>query len=363
MPSLPTLLEPLETNPDTPPREAAYPLADHTDLSPAFIHSGWRGLRRRVHAALRDVFGTESRLASFCSCGTGAHVWRSETDRHHFKITANFCHDRWCMVCGTKRGHQIAANLVEHVKDRKLRFLTLTLKQQAANWQHEHDKFSCKSNVDRLIASFNRLRETALWQRCVDGGVAFIEVKFKPTLDSWNVHMHLVVEGRYIPKKQLAGAWLHATGDSFIVDVRSVKDDLHVFRYVTKYVSKPLDPSVLRTPSRLREAMRALHRRRTATTFGSWRGLNLTQSEDDDRWELVGNLNDILNAARDGNPASLHVVNSLIAEYRLPPFDRLDLPPARPPPDERDVQADAQYRADVAACFPPKTDDARKLTN
>ena len=357
MPTPPTLLEPLESKSDCPPGVAAPALAEDTDLSPAFIHSGWRPFRRKIQAAIHDVFGYDSRLLSFSSCGTGGKVWRSETDRHHYKITANYCHDRWCVVCGIKRGHVIAANLIDHAKDRKLRFITLTLRQQAANWYHEQDRYSCKSALNRLLASFSRLRETTSWNRCVDGGVAFVEVKFKPATDAWNVHIHLLYEGRYYPKKQLAGAWLHATGDSFIVDVRDVKDDAHVFRYVTKYVSKPLDPSVIRTPARLREAMRALHQRRTATTFGSWRGLTLTESVDDDGWELVGTLADVLNAARDGNPAMLHVVNSLITEYRLPPFDRIDLPPPRDPPDDATLKADLDYRNAVLACIPPRSND------
>lgn len=361
MPAPSTSLEPLESKSDWPPGEAAPSLAEDTDLSPAFIHSGWRSARRRIQAALLDVFGYDSRLLRFSSCGTGGKVWRSETDRHHFKITANFCHDRWCQVCGTKRGHVIAANLLDHAKDRKLRFITLTLRQQAANWCHESDRFSCRSALNRLLASFSRLRETDNWNRCVDGGVAFVELKFKPATDAWNVHLHLVYEGRYYPKKQLAGAWLHATGDSFIVDIRDVQDDAHVFRYVTKYVSKGLDPSVIRSPSRLREAMRALHQRRTATTFGSWRGLNLTQSAPDDAWELIGSLADVLNAARDGNPAMLHIVNCLISEYRLPPFDRIDLPSPRPPPEPEIRQSDEAYRADVAACIPPRSPDAGKL--
>jgi hypothetical protein len=36
----------------------------------------------------------------------------------------------------------------------------------------------------------------------------------------WHPHLHVIAEGRFLDKHALSAAWHHATGDSFVVDIR-----------------------------------------------------------------------------------------------------------------------------------------------
>lgn len=54
-------------------------------------------------------------------------------------------------------------------------------------------------------------------------------------------HVHLIVDCDYIPQAEISALWRKITGDSFIVDIRSINvvgDPRQVFSYITKYMSK-----------------------------------------------------------------------------------------------------------------------------
>jgi len=131
-----------------------------------------------------------------------------------------------------------------------------------------------------------------------------------------------VVEGSYFPHGILKRQWLRITGDSYVVDIRPVRSAEQLVQYVTKYVSKPLDSTVYATDDTLQEAILAMHGRRTCLTFASWRGLNLTQDDDDTEWESVGSLSSIIDSARKADPESLHVISTLNLEIDKWPMNK-----------------------------------------
>lgn len=92
-----------------------------------------------------------------------------------------------------------------------------------------------------LMDGFRELRRSDVWKRNVVGGMWAIEIKPGRKEGTWNVHLHLLVDGSYFPQDQLSDAWLKATGDSKIVDIRKVNSTAGAANYVTKYVSKPGD--------------------------------------------------------------------------------------------------------------------------
>jgi hypothetical protein len=178
---------------------------------------------------------------------------------------------------------------------KSLRFITLTLK---------HGVGPLKTQIDRLGTCFTRLRHRKLWQSAVGGGASFVEIKRSKDGRHWHPHLHIVVEGRYLAQSALSADWLAVTGDSYVVDIRMIRDAAKVGSYVVKYASKPLDRSLYANPDWLDEAMIALRGRRLVATFGSWSHLALTAAGDDPGdWEFVATLDDVVE-----EPAVIHEI-------------------------------------------------------
>jgi len=170
------------------------------------------------------------------------------------------------------------SNLDPLLKDRAVRFITLTLK---------HDDTPLSPKLDRLLDCFDRLRRMSGWASRVTGGAAFIEVKHNDETSRWHPHLHVICTGSYFPHDDLKSLWLSVTGDSHIVDVRLVKDENTIARYVSKYLTKPGDNQLYRNHDALCEAIRALKGRRLVTTFGTWRGTPLLKNETLSEWAPV----------------------------------------------------------------------------
>jgi hypothetical protein len=260
------------------------------------------------------------RIWNFTECGKHAYVVQSPDDPDQYRVTGSTCHDRFCLPCANSRSHTIALNVVDHLAGREARFITLTLHSTTEN---------VKSLLRKISIDFARLRSRALWRRTQVGGVAFIEVKWVPGLSRWNVHLHILSQGRYIPQGKLTKLWKQITRTSIIVDVRFAGDASHVSRYITKYASKPLDPSVLHEPDRLDEAIVAFKGKRLCTTYGSWRGVQLTDSPSESAWETVDTLSNLINAGLQGDSEAIRILNLI----GMP--DTLVLPKPRPPPTPR----------------------------
>jgi len=177
--------------------------------------------------------------------------------------------------------------------------------------------------IDRLYKSFRYLRSHPTWSDKVDGGAAFLEVKWSDKAQRWHPHLHIVADGKFIDQGELSNAWRSITKDSFIVDVRRIRNKEHAARYVTKYASKPLNTSFSDTPKLLDEAVIALKGRRLCLCFGTWYGTALDLAEDevlaDDLvdagdWTFWLPLEDVLRDARSGDPDAIATIRSLDCE-------------------------------------------------
>lgn len=305
---------------------------DVATLSSIFRHSGWASVRRRVYASLRRTMQPVNRILAFESCGDVIRVLQSADDDTRFKLVGNYCHDRWCTPCAVERARTIAHNVLDLAGTRRLRFATLTLKACA---------MPLAVRLADLRAFFLRLKRTKLWKRSVSAGIACIEVKRYKTVEGWHCHYHILFHGKYIVRTDLARTWKTITGDSDIVDVRLAKDRRNVARYITKYVSKPLDMTYARTDDLLDEAVEALKGVRLMDTFGAWRGKPLTKTTDDGEWHDVGTLDSYIIAAYEGNVYAKRALRYLrstattdallaAAEWKPPVYPRP--PPPRPTP-------------------------------
>lgn len=275
-----------------------------------FRHSGWWRDRARVAQALGEVFPTGPRIDRFLWCGQDAFVEVSDGDPPEYRVASVRCRDRWCRVCGTERSRHVAANLVDHLDGRTVRFLTLTIKT---------DELTLSQAVNKLYRSFAKLRLTRLWKRCVVGGAATCEIKRTSNGTRWHPHLHVLVEGKYIPQEDLRRAWFKITGDSYILHIMPTPDNAVAAGYLTKYLSKPVPAEIVRNVDWLQEAIVALNGRRMVTTFGSWRGVKLTDVPDRGAWTKLCSLRELTERAGRGDQRSRHILRHLLGQHSIDP--------------------------------------------
>ena len=310
------------------------PVLDQNSTASRFRHSGWRIQRKRVWEGLVRTFQPAGRLKAFATCGSFGWLQRSNIQeptpdgpRHRFRIACHHCRDRLCVPCANARSRLIHQKLAALTHGQCLTFVTLTLCGR---------KESLRDLIDRLYKSFRALRAHPLWLDNVHGGAAFLEIKWSDKAQRWHPHLHIVCNAKYIPVGELTQAWRSITKDSFIVDIRRIKNPVQVERYVTKYASKPLNTSFSNSPRLLDEAIMALKGRRLCLCFYAWYGTPLAHAEDeelaDDMIDAAGYTNylpwaEFLNESRDGNPEALQILRDLGCE------DRWRMLLHDPPPD------------------------------
>lgn len=279
-----------------------------------FRHSGWKADRRRVYDAFRRTGQTGNRLHDFSECGKHAYVFQSVEDPDIYTMGGSTCHDRFCLPCARERSRVIASNVKDKLESDRARFLTLTLKSTNE---------PLAELLTKLSTDFAALRRSKLWRHKVAGGVAFVEVKWLDRTQRWHVHLHSLVQGRYIPQDELSKTWHRVTGTSHIIDIRIASDNAHVTHYITKYASKPLDHTVVTEPDKLDEAVLAMKGKRLCTTFGTWRGYKLTEPPESGTWVQLGTLTEIITRAEQGNADAQAALDALRVEYapstRAPP--------------------------------------------
>jgi len=284
-----------------------------TALAESFRHSCWMPTRKKIDSALQAAPGvTPRRLEAFRTCGCDARVeGRYLSQMKHaveYRILSTKCHDRFCLPCSQERARLIRSRLLDHMFKRKqLSLITFTM---------VHRKAPLKTQLDEITLYFRKLRGMKIWKKNVKGGVCIIEAKVGKDDGLWHIHMHTICEARYIHQPDLVEAWREASGGSFIVDVRRVGAMTGAVQYVTKYVTKAADQTVINSRPHLVEAVVDFAGRRLVSTFGTWRGLKLTERLDDGTeysphasgWFSVGTLGAVLALASAGDADSKKIL-------------------------------------------------------
>lgn len=282
---------------------------DHRPIEPAesvFRHSGWKTKRRRVIEAMQRTGQAGRRILNFCDCGSDLWV---KCDGQELVLTCNRCHDRMCDPCQNERRQQIIEAIMLRVLDAgtRARFLTFTLK---------HVDAPLGQQMDRLYACFKLLRQHPTVGRYFRAGVWFFEAKLDKAGRLWHPHLHVIQVGpERVPQADLAIAWHQITGDSFIVHVTAIEDPRRQAQYVTKYTTKPLDPSVLRVPAKLDEFVVTIKGRRLFQCFGEWSKAHHVDELPARKLKQVGALCTIHAAALDGCSDSLVLMWQLHARW------------------------------------------------
>jgi hypothetical protein len=280
-----------------------------------FIHSGWWQQREQVIHSLFRTMQSECRLKAFLACGRSSWIEQNNADPNRFRLRCNHCHDRMCQPCAAARAFRVRTYLMRHIAGRRCRFVTLTL------CGRKGDKLV--DLVDRLYKHFRALRLHPTWADNVDGGAAFLEIKYSAKARRWHPHLHIICEGKFLPQGELSTAWRSITKDSFIVDVRDARDEA-VAHYVAKYASKPLNPSFGHNADLLDEAVIALKGRRLCLCFGTWYGTPLQHAEDEELaddeddaagWHIFNDLEAAIAAAEAGDDVAMNAIRSVPSAY------------------------------------------------
>ena len=320
-PSLFSSLDPPETKPESPYTPDGGGVCSDSSLSETFRHSGWRRNRGLIYASLLRTRQTVSRIAAFLECGLHAYVYRTVDPPHAYRLGGSSCRDKFCLPCARDRSHTLATNIVKALRTARPRFLTLTLR---------HSDRPLAEQLDRLYRSFAKLRARAAWKSHVIGGCAILEIKWIESSQAWHPHLHCLVHGRYFDQRALKSAWYAVTGDSYITDIRAIPNEETVARYVTKYAGKPFDNTFINRPGLLDEAIEAVRARRLCLTFGTWRGIKLTEVPCDRDWESLGSFECVIYAAINGDPESMAAIESICKGNTEAVLQAAET--ARPPP-------------------------------
>jgi len=109
---------------------------------------------------------------------------------------------------------------------RATKFLTLTIRHDPERSQQEA--------LDLMNASFR-----LLWKRLKreHGRRARGYVKIVETTRQGAPHLHVAVDCPYVPQALLSAAWADLTGSS-VVDIRVIKTQAGIARYLSKYLTK-----------------------------------------------------------------------------------------------------------------------------
>jgi len=280
----------------------------------AFRHAGWKAWRERVKTALALTGQSTSRQTAFEQCG--ANAWLSECKEvpGTYRIACDRCHDRFCLPCANERSRRTARVISDFIKPKTLRFLTLTLRNTGQ---------SLADSLARLVASFRKLRNRPYWKQHVTGGASFIECKWIAQSQNWHPHLHILTEGRFMEREKLKTEWYAVTGDSYVIDIRLIKDTARAAEYVAKYATKGYSSSVFHDQARLEEAVTALAGKRLMMCFGRWRGFVITDAENPEHWEPVCPLSNIRELARAGSTWALALFRHLANPHDFGPPGRM----------------------------------------
>jgi hypothetical protein len=203
------------------------------------------------------------------------------------RVIANACHQRWCPVCADAKRMSIKESVSAWIKSvKRPKFLTLTV---------AHTSNPLDSQIEDLYRAFRLLRKRTKILEKIRGGVWFFQCKLSKNGQQWHPHLHIALDSDFIDKRLLSLEWFEATGNSYIIDIRAIKDPRKVAEYVSRYCAKPCSMSDFTENHRL-EVATVLHGKRLCGTFGTGAQCHLKtgKCENIAEWHRLGNWTDII---------------------------------------------------------------------
>lgn len=242
------------------------------------------------------------------------------------------CRSKLCPICSKKRASAVYCRTLEAIrKMNSPRMLTLTL---------AHSDIPLREQLLRLRRCFAELRRAKDWKARVKSGIYCLEITHNPKEQRWHPHIHMIVDGTYFDNKLLRSLWLRVTKDSSIVHVRKVNDAKNAAQYVSKYISKSLDPAGL-NDAQLLEWITEVRGLRFVQTFGELHGVKLdTRDTTPSTCETLTNIgpcDQLAHAANTGDQEAAKLLTFVIACRHRRIRDGGPRPPCKPQAGEREI--------------------------
>ena len=237
------------------------PLPSLTSLVNPYRHISASPQRNAVYQAFTEI-GANDKADSFMRCGEDVCILECKDCQHRHKVQYN-CKLRLCSACAAvKMAAHVKKYLpyVSSLNPRKIRIAMLSVKNVV----------DLKEGVKKIRRCFTNLRHRKYYRTKILGGVYGLEAK--PGYDGkWNVHLHFLYYGKFIPQAQLSRDWQEITKDSFVVWVERVKNPRHALQEVVKYVTKGIGSDDRQwTAKSLVDFVMALSDVRLVQAFGSF---------------------------------------------------------------------------------------------
>lgn len=298
-----------------------------------FVFRNTQHRRHQIIAALEEARKPQiaERMSDCCS---KLYLYRHQPTAS-YATRANSCGYRWCPNCGPVQVYMARRRVLENLPPPQHRLSFLTLTQPAVL---DRPLGECIRNIR---TAFTRLRKTDLWHKYVSAGVYVLEITLNNQTGWYHVHIHAIIDARYIPDHQLQDAWSEALRTPAILNLSAVDNPLATGRYLASYMAKPLPDELYADHARLASALSALVGVPTMKTFGAWHGLHLAtrdrQAAADaagplDEWQFIGDIDLLVFRARSGSTlAAQHLRDAGYGEVLPTLLDRPQTKP-RPPP-------------------------------
>ena len=199
------------------------------------------------------------------------------------RVSSSRCKLRWCPICRDVSRLIVTRAVEEWLKEEKFpKMLTFTL---------EHNDDPLQIQIKKLYHSFRKIRGRKFFKDAVTGGVWFFQLKYNHQSCQWHPHIHCLIGGGWLSHGEIKKHWHQITGDSFIVDIRPIKDVESAATEVARYATSPADLSKL--PLELAaDVYYATKSQRICGTWGNAKGMVLkpTSEGDHDDWERLSDF-------------------------------------------------------------------------
>lgn len=200
---------------------------------------------------------------------------------HDWAKPFNSCGIRLCPHCAHRRSEILAHRIQEFVLGRSgLRYAVLA----------ERSTLDLAEGMKLLWQSWMRLRRSVCWKHKVRGCIVALEVTYNREEQTWHPHLNVLMEGEYFPFLELNLAWAEATegrGKTSYIQAANEGTPYELIKYVLKVAEKDEETGeftlLLEDPISLDEFLCAVKGRRLVRTYGTFRGIVMTdESQPDD---------------------------------------------------------------------------------
>lgn len=183
------------------------------------------------------------------------------------------CHHRMCPFCGRSRSGRVADQLLAILNKMKSpRIIVLTVKATTR---------PLSDQLRTLRLDFAKLRRRKFWRTMVTGGAYTLQATRNPKSGLWHPHLHLIVDGTYIPHKLLRNRWHDVTGSAEIIWIQAVHDRPGAAKELARYIGRPADLEDWPAEA-IREYALAVNGARMVQAFGDCHGLPVEDRDEPD---------------------------------------------------------------------------------